>query len=252
VGTSGREHAAALRPFVRSLNHYDIDGFPPGQHIGMPSAAITLVVALDPPLDLTMAGAPRRTMAGCLAGMHDGPATIHHQGVQRGLHASLTPLGLERLLGVPASALSGVAIGLEDVFGTRAADSLLDRIWSAADWPNRRRAFAAVLVRELERTDVRRAPRPEVARAWSLLTRSGGAVPIADIATDVGWSPRHLQHQFAAAVGLTPKRVSRIVRFERSIALIRRGCDLADALCARRRARKCSRPASGRCVTISG
>ena len=225
---AARHHAAVLAPFVRSLQHYDLEGFPPGEHVGLPSAAITLVVALDPLLDLTVDGAPRRKMASCLAGLHDGPATIHHQGVQRGLQASLTPLGLERLLGVPASALSGVAIGLEDVFGTRAADSLLDHIWSAPDWPARRRAFAAALVCELDRTDARRAPRPEVVRAWSLLTRSGGAAPIADIATDVGWSTRHLQHQFAAAVGLTPKRVSRIVRFERSTALVRRGHDLAE------------------------
>jgi AraC-like DNA-binding protein len=218
----------ALRPFVRSLRHYDLAGFPAGEHIGMPAPTITLIVALDPALDLSMPGG-RRTMTSCLSGLHDGPATIHHQGVQRGLQAELTPLGLERLLGVPASAVSGVAVGLDDVLGPGAADALLDRIAAAPDWPARRRLLARALAHELARSgDRRRAPRPEVARAWSLLTATGGTARIADIAADVGWSTRHLAEQFAAVVGLTPKTVARIVRFQRSAALVRGGADLAE------------------------
>ena len=69
--------------------------------------------------------------------------------------------------------------------------------------------------------------RPELVRAWSLLAASGGTARVGDLAAAVGWSPRHLTDRFAAAVGTTPKVVSRIVRFQRSVAMVGAGADLA-------------------------
>ncbi len=228
MAVSTDDPAVLLRPFVRTLHHYDFGGFPAGEHIGLPSTSVTLIVALDPPLDLTAGDGVRRVMTSCLSGLHDRSVTIHHDGVQRGMQAELTPLGLYRLLGVPASAVSGVAIGLDDVLGPRAARTLLDRIATAPDWPLRRRILALALARELAGTERRRGPRPEVAQAWSLLTSSGGAARVGDVADAVGWSARHLADQFTLAVGLTPKKVGRIVRFQRSVPLVRGGHDLAD------------------------
>jgi AraC-like DNA-binding protein len=167
-------------------------------------------------------------MTSCLSGLHDRSVTIHHDGVQRGMQAELTPLGLYRLLGVTAGAVSGVAIALDDVLGASAARTLLDRIADAGDWSTRRRIVELALARELTATQTRPGPRPEVARAWSLLTSSGGAARIGDVADAVGWSPRHLSDQFSVAVGLTPKKVGRIARFQRSVPLVRSGHDLAD------------------------
>ncbi len=210
------------------MEYYDVDGFPPGEHIGLPSAAVTLVIPYDDPLDLTMPGAARRRMRSCLAGMHDGPATIHHDGTQRGLQLSLTPLGLYRLFGVPAGAIGRQAVELADVLGTRPAETLRDAVCAGPDWPARLRTLQNQLVRRLARTDEHgRAVRPELDRVWTLLSGSDGTVRIRQVAADVGWSTRHLTQQFATAVGVTPKTVGRIMRFQRSATLVGHGHDLA-------------------------
>jgi AraC-like DNA-binding protein len=58
--------------------------------------------------------------------------------------------------------------------------------------------------------------------AWSLrrITATGGATVIAELADELGWSHRRLIARYRDAVGLPPKRVARIVRFERLSALL--------------------------------
>jgi AraC-like DNA-binding protein len=54
-----------------------------------------------------------------------------------------------------------------------------------------------------------------VDRAWERLVATGGAVPIAQLADEVGWSHRHLIARFRQQIGLRPKTAARLVRFER-------------------------------------
>ncbi len=229
VSDAARQPGPALRPYVTWLHAYDVSGFPAGEHVGMPSSGITLVIPLGASLELSMPGTARRAMASCLAGLHDGPVTIHHQGTQRGVQLALTPLGLQRLLGVPAGAVAHQAVELADVLGGRAAGALLDRLAGEAGWPARLALVERELLRRLDSSaDRARAHRPEVVRAWSMLSASGGTARVGDLAAEVGWSPRHLTDQFVAAVGTAPKVVGRIVRFERSVRLVGAGAALAE------------------------
>lgn len=221
-----------LAPHVRRLHHYDLAGYPPGSHTGMPSTAVTLVVPLDQELDLALPAGPRLRMTSCLAGLHDGPVTIDHDGTQRGLQVELDPLSLSRLLGVPAAALAGRAVGLEDVLGAAGARTLLDRLHAEPGWPVRRRLLQESLLQSMDRHERRPAARPEVAHAWRRLLASGGTARVSDVAAEVGWSRRHLVDRFAAEIGLPPKTVARIRRFERSVALVARGHALAEVAAA--------------------
>jgi len=222
-----RRHRAALARYVRSFHHYDIDGYPAGDHVGLPSTTVTLVLPLDEPLDLSMPQPTRRRLSVCLGGLHDGPATIHHDGTQRGLQLALSPLGLRRLLGLPASEITGRAVELGDVIGHRTAATLADRLASEPGRHLRRRLVEAALLRQLERHEHCRDVRPEVERAWTHLSASGGTAKVHDVAAEVGWSTRHLAEEFVSTVGLAPKTVARIMRFERSVALVAGGHDLA-------------------------
>lgn len=58
--------------------------------------------------------------------------------------------------------------------------------------------------------------------AWSLsrITESYGAATISDLAAELGWSHRRLIARYRDSVGLPPKLVARIVRFERLAALV--------------------------------
>ena len=69
----------------------------------------------------------------------------------------------------------------------------------------------------------------ELVWSWQRLLNSDGAVPVASLAEEVGWSRRHLAARFREHVGLPPKALARILRFERAAERLRRGADLADA-----------------------
>jgi len=65
-------------------------------------------------------------------------------------------------------------------------------------------------------------------RPARLMLGTGGRVPIADVADEIGWSRRHFGERFRDEIGLAPKQAARILRFERAGALLRRGhLDLA-------------------------
>jgi AraC-like DNA-binding protein len=50
---------------------------------------------------------------------------------------------------------------------------------------------------------------------------------VRDLAAEVGWSTRHLEQEFGATIGLSPKTAARLRRFERSVPLVAMGQPLA-------------------------
>ena len=87
---------------------------------------------------------------------------------------------------------------------------------SAASWPERFAILDEILLRQLVTRDSRAALAPEVLHAWRQLLRAGGAVRVADLATETGWSSRHLADRFRTEIGLTPKAAARVIRFDRA------------------------------------
>jgi AraC-like DNA-binding protein len=68
----------------------------------------------------------------------------------------------------------------------------------------------------------------ELEWAWQRLLATDGAAPIGDLAQELGWSRRHLAARFRTELGMPPKAVARILRFERAVARLRAGDDLAE------------------------
>lgn len=158
------------------------------------------------------------------AGLYGGPTTVRHEGVARALQINVSPLAARSLLGCPAGELGGRTVGLEDVLGPDAL-RLGDALHAAPDARRRADLVDAALVRRLGRA----APvTPDVARAWWLLERSGGRMSIEAVASELRCSRRHLSRRFAAEIGLAPKAVARVLRFERAQALLASSASLAD------------------------
>jgi hypothetical protein len=67
----------------------------------------------------------------------------------------------------------------------------------------------------LRRLEAGQRPSPEIGRAWERLVATGGAVPIGQLAAEVGWSHKRLLVRFKQQVGLRPKTAARLVRFDR-------------------------------------
>jgi AraC-like DNA-binding protein len=143
---------------------------------------------------------------------------IGYGEVMAGVQLDLAPQAARTLLGIPPSQLAHSVFDMHDVLGAVAAE-LVDRLQTSESWEARRDAVFDVLGRQRFRIA---SACTRVDRAWELIVSSHGTMPIADVATDVGWSRRHLDREFVAEFGLTPKDVARITRFTRSRALIQK------------------------------
>jgi AraC-like DNA-binding protein len=149
-----------------------------------------------------------------VAGITDGPVVVGHRGSARCLQVDLTPLGARRLIGMPMSELANRTVPIDDVLG-RFGHHLVQRVGDAPDWPTR---FA--LIDEALRARLAEGAPVDAGVAWSLgrIVASGGAAGIGDLADELGWSHRRLIARYRDYVGLPPKLVARIVRFERLTA----------------------------------
>ncbi len=222
-----------LRPYVAWCTGYRQAGIAPAVHRGLPSPWLTLIVTLDDPLVIARHPDPRQPASRhdvLLGGLHTSPAMITHQGRQSGIQFALTPLGARALLGMPAAELASIDVDAADVLGGR-ADELREQVLAEADWPGRFAAVEDFFARHLPALEpgprgsgFSPAVRDEVSYAWRRLRETRGAVSVADLAEETGWSARHLSAQFRAETGLSPKEAARVVRFDRARrTLLRRG-----------------------------
>jgi AraC-like DNA-binding protein len=201
-------------------------GVAPAAHRGLPSPWLTMIVTLDEPLVIARHPDPRQPASAhdfLLGGLHTAPALITHEGCQSGIQLALTPLGARTLLGMPAAELAGIDVEASDVLG-RLADEVRERVLAAPDWASRFAVledFLAGRVRAAQAPGIPE-PSPQVSYAWDRLRRSRGAVSVADLAAETGWSARHLGEQFRAETGLSPKAGARVVRFDRARRLMLR------------------------------
>ena len=67
-----------------------------------------------------------------------------------------------------------------------------------------------------------RRPAPEILWAWRALERTDGAARVGALAEKTGRSRKQLLMGFRTHVGLGPKTVARIMRFNRVVAALRR------------------------------
>jgi AraC-like DNA-binding protein len=214
-----------LRGLVTTYQGYRHDALPVRVHHGLPSAELTVVLAIDEPLDVGWLGdeASRNRHRVLASGLHLRPAAIHQDGPQEGVQLGLTPLGARALLGVPAGALAGTLVSLAELLGPAAA-ALYDEVVGAPTW----RARFAALDRHLVALAAGAAEvRPELHRAWTRIEAARGAVRIEALARELGWSRRHLSASFTAEFGLTPKQLARVVRFQHARSRLGNGTGLA-------------------------
>jgi AraC-like DNA-binding protein len=215
---SGRPHRA-LRPFLRVYQGYWEPVAVPSRMRTLPTRSAVVIVNLGPPMRLATPSDAGTEYGSFVAGMHDGHGEYTTPGGQHGVQLDVTPLGAYTLLGVPMARLTNAAVELPDLLGPGAA-ALVERLAGTPSWAARFDLLDAYLLRRLEIGPV---PDPEVARAWRLLDGTAGAVGVARLAEDVGWSRRHLTQRFTEQAGLPPKVMARVLRFQRAVGLLSRG-----------------------------
>lgn len=220
-----QQHGRPARPLqglVRPYLGYRLADGRAGTHHGLPDTSLTFVLSFDEPLDVRWSGVPGSAGRhwALVSGLHDRPALISHRGSQHGVQLALTPTGCRALLGVPAAALRGELVALGDVVGA-VAPALYDAVAGASTWADRFRAVDAGLLALLGRASPRPLE-PELRVAWRRLHQDP-ATRVETLADDLGWSRRRLHARFVAEVGVGPKQVARLVRFQRARTRLARG-----------------------------
>ena len=211
-------HPALVGEVIRYTGYAERSGAPVTFR-ELPCTYVPVIIDMDAGWSIADGRRPDRPperLGSFVAGLTDGPVIVSHGGSARCLQVDLAPLAARRLLGLPMSELANRSVSLEDVLGPSASD-LAGRIADAPGWPER---FA--LVERALAARIAAAPAVDPGVAWSLgvLAGSGGRAAIGGLAGELGWSHRRLIARFRDAVGMPPKRVARILRFERLTALI--------------------------------
>ncbi len=207
-----------MRPFVASYVAFDMAGWPPGRHRGLPDGSLEIVVSVGTPPIVRRAGYADVKAAATVAGLRSSPVDIIHDGFQCGFQVALTPRGARSLLGLPAAALAHGVWTLEEVIGHRAHE-LTDRLASAHGRASQIRVLDTVLAGWADDVGYPAA----VDAFWRRLTGCAGCVPVADIAGEIGLGRRHMSELVRAELGVTPKMAARIVRFGQARRYLRTG-----------------------------
>jgi AraC-like DNA-binding protein len=245
-----------LRPLVGWYTGYREVDVPPAQHRGLPSPWLTLIVTLDDPLTISEHPDPHQPASQhqmLVGGLHTVPALVTHDGRQSGIQLGLSPLGARVLLGLPAGELATLDLEGDEVLGRFAAE-LQERVRAAGTWADRFAVLDGLLAARAGLTgavltgavpprpsdrpapfprhtgpmDARHLIAPEVTHAWRTLLATRGAVSVAELAEETGWSARHLDNRFRAEIGLTPKAAARVIRFDRARRMLVRRVSRGD------------------------
>ncbi|MFF7250634.1 helix-turn-helix domain-containing protein [Embleya sp. NPDC008237] len=211
--------APALRRYVNAYVGFDLRTLPAGVHCGPPSRALTAVISLSAPLEVAAGvddGSPITRFGSVAGGLMSRSVAVHHDGRQQGVQVALTPLGARAIYGLPAAALADRLVPLDELLGALGTE-LVDRLRTAETWAARFTVLDTWLLRAVGRGtggDRVHRVRPEVAEAWRRLVAARGCVHVGAVAAELGWSRRYLTERFRAELGLSPKTVARVLRFE--------------------------------------
>lgn len=210
-------HIRRPHPGVRQMIAGDYLGFEGGDAMTHP---LLLPATATVPVIITLVDPTHRPPA-FLHGAHADYAVQHGPCAPAYLQLTLAPLGAYQLLGLPVADLGPSLLDLDHVFGAAAARRMLEQVRDSSTWAQRFDVVDSFFLASAQRGP---RPAPEVSRAYELLTRGhGNPVGVAEAAAEVGWSHQHLITRFTQQVGLTPKRVARIARFERIVAATQGG-----------------------------
>jgi AraC-like DNA-binding protein len=163
-----------------------------------------------------------------------GPSTqsgldVHALGMQQRVRRKLIRSGQrivaarlrlgvhEAVLGVPASAVAGRIVALEDLWGAAATRRLFDRLADARDTVDAAAILDSAIAERFAITDGRRARAQLALDAADRLTSAN----VNAVAVDLGVSERQLRRVFRETIGVSPKTFAKLTRFHRALRAVR-------------------------------
>jgi AraC-like DNA-binding protein len=213
--------ALHLRPFILGPYHGWIERMTQEvQRRELPRLMVPIIFNFGTPFDITGPTASGQATdwvshQSFVAGLHDRYVVTAARGLSQCLQVNLTLLGAHRL-GLDLAALSRQVVPAADAFGP-AVETLLARLDQAVSWPRR---FALLEEFILERFAADRTPQPELAGALMTLQQQHGRLRIDQLARHLDLSQKRLIGLFQAELGMAPKTIAQLLRFNRALRLL--------------------------------
>jgi AraC-like DNA-binding protein len=206
----------ALAGYVRFF--WELEGWPaPGEpyvHRTLADGCAELVFHYRGPFEAL--GADGRETPSGRAALH-GQSPQFQRFVTRGsfgiFGAYLYPFAVPALFALPASAVTGLEVGLPDLLGPE-GERLSECMLSAPDAAGRVRLLSGFLAARLGRG---RPEPPGVFTAIRHIIRERGGLDVEALAERHCLSRRQFERQFREAAGLSPRRFARIIRFQEAV-----------------------------------
>lgn len=157
-----------------------------------------------------------------IAGLQSQPLTIESTGVSDLISIRFRPGGAHAIFGMPIFELTDQVIDL-DLLASRAIESLRTCLANAESFPARVRLIEDWLLSQLA---AREHDHRLVLGALRSLEQSAGTQSITEVCEQIGLSHKHTIDIFKRLVGVTPKALARILRFNRLIDHVRTADDV--------------------------
>ncbi|MPZ48027.1 MAG: helix-turn-helix domain-containing protein [Dehalococcoidia bacterium] len=212
----------ALRPYVRRYQGWL--EFRPGKNRRREVATgdVVLIINLGAPFYVINPRNPSSAsvpLGSFVSGVSDSYVFTESDRSMHCIQVDLTPIGAHLLFGVPMHEMANHELHLEDILGPQAR-GLDERLYEAGTWEAR---FAILDCFIEDRFTLASSPDPGASWALKRLKATGGRARIGGLATALGSSDRGLIEAFREEVGLTPKTIARIIRFNRVTHLMMEG-----------------------------
>jgi AraC-like DNA-binding protein len=211
-----------LRPGVRSYRGFRFAHCRPRRRLEVPVGVVTMTLNFDRGLRLATSGSDvgsMRPFTSLVAGLRTSATLGEHDGCLHGIEVNLEPWAAFTLFDTPLRELKNAIVEASDLLDVKVRE-LTCALAGTAGWARRFELLDHVL-------ELWWAAGPvcsrRVVRAWQVLGRSGGTIPIARLAAAVDWSERQLERRFLEQIGHLPKAAGRIMRFRRALRMLVEG-----------------------------
>lgn len=185
----------------------------------LPDGCTEIVFHLGDPFDQHNSdGTTERQPLALLVGQMRRHLLIQPTGRVRVLGVRFWPGGAYPFLALPQNEIAGRVVALDSIWGTITRE-LHSRIADAATAIESVKHVEETLLALLKKF---RSDDKGLLKAIALILRSGGRQPVESLAENMGISLRKLDRTFNTRVGLPPKTLCRIVRFQRVFKMLER------------------------------
>jgi AraC-like DNA-binding protein len=211
-----RPPAPELRPYVERMVGYEASVSQGSRLLEPPTPGAVLILGLGSPLGLVDRAALSRKpvrLGSFVAGPDDVRTELDYDGGARGVEVGLTPLATRMLFRVPMHELARRTVALEDLLGAE-ADRLETQLSEAQTWRERLELVENALRMRIAAAE---PPPPDIVWAWRRVSGARGRVRVGELARELGCSRKHLAARFREHVGLPPRLIGRLFRFQHAL-----------------------------------